>query len=293
MRLASRYRGSDSGLRRRISRGAWRCAESRLRSPDLIQLNGFIRVPEILSPAGGRAPRATRSKAAGCLRGQPETSLGLDLGNRRGVCACRSPARTSAKVPHQIRSPTASPASWLSISFSTGMVGGARAGVFPAVLESGLSWDAGVGRQGTSPGASVSAKTLRPEWSHDLWRHNHDQLGVRLVRCIDWKNFPRIGMSPRKGIFWKASCSVLSSRPPMTKLWPSASSISVFTFRVVIAGTSNPDISTASAKSSALTSGATCSRIVPRGLTVRYEIQANSILFEHDRDRSSGAAEPP
>ena len=34
------------------------------------------------------------------------------------------------------------------------------------------------------------------------------------VRVIDWKNLPRIGMSPRNGIFSKLSVSVLSSRPP-------------------------------------------------------------------------------
>jgi len=50
---------------------------------------------------------------------------------------------------------------------------------------------------------------------------------------------------------------VLSSRPPMTKLCPSANSTSVFTFLVVMAGTLNPDISTELPKSRALTSGAT------------------------------------
>ena len=44
-------------------------------------------------------------------------------------------------------------------------------------------------------------------------------------------------MSPRKGIFSKLSVSRLSSKPPITKLCPSASSTSVLTRRIVRAGT--------------------------------------------------------
>ena len=38
------------------------------------------------------------------------------------------------------------------------------------------------------------------------------------VRCIDWKSLPKMGMSPRNGIFSNVSFSVLSRRPPIAKL---------------------------------------------------------------------------
>ena len=89
-----------------------------------------------------------------------------------------------------------------------------------------------------------------------------------LVLLIDWKNLPSTGMSPRNGSFWNVSVSRLSSSPPIAKLCPLSSSISVLTRLTAIAGTWNPDMVTALVKSSELTSGATWSRIVPRGVTV-------------------------
>ena len=57
---------------------------------------------------------------------------------------------------------------------------------------------------------------------------------------FEWKNFPKIGTSPMKGILLKVSVSRLSSRPPIAKLWPSPNSTSVFTFRTETPGTVNP-----------------------------------------------------
>lgn len=59
----------------------------------------------------------------------------------------------------------------------------------------------------------------------------------------------------------------------MAKLWPSPNSTSVLTLRTSMAGTWNPDICTAFVKSSALTSGATWSRMVPRGVMVGMKLR--------------------
>ena len=107
----------------------------------------------------------------------------------------------------------------LSINFSIGRVGGAGAGVLAAVLASGVFIGmpelGGMNLAGNfsdgngSPagmGATISGVTITMSSV------------LALVFCIDWKNLPKIGMSPRKGIFMKVSDSVLSSSPPMTKL---------------------------------------------------------------------------
>src|ERR1035437_1125464 len=102
----------------------------------------------------------------------------------------------------------------LSTSFSTGMVGGAGFGVLAAVLASGVFMGmpelggrnlAGSFRSGRGApagmGATISGVTITISSV------------FALLFCIDWKNLPRIGISPRKGIFEKVSDSVLSSRP--------------------------------------------------------------------------------
>ena len=107
----------------------------------------------------------------------------------------------------------------LSISFSTGMVGGGVGKVFAGVLPSGvciaipeLEGRKGVGyfNSGSADPAPIGVTICGVTMTISSV--------LFLVRCMDWKNLPRIGMSPRKGIFWKVSVSSLSSRPPMTKL---------------------------------------------------------------------------
>ena len=98
-------------------------------------------------------------------------------------------------------------------------MGGAGAGVLAAVLASGVfigifelgdrnfcgKFSVGKGTP-AGMGATISGVTITISsvFALFLW--------------IDWKNLPRTGMSPRKGILLKVSDSVLSSRPPMMKL---------------------------------------------------------------------------
>ena len=104
----------------------------------------------------------------------------------------------------------------LSTSFSTGMVVGGAAvfgvlasGLFigmPVLGGRNLSGNFSSGGVPAGMGATISGVTMTISSV------------LVLVLCIDWKNLPRIGMSPRNGIFWKVSVSLLSSSPPMTKL---------------------------------------------------------------------------
>ena len=90
----------------------------------------------------------------------------------------------------------------LSISCCTGMLGGAGAIVLPAVFASGVFigipvlggrnfvgyFSSGKGAP-AGMGATISGVTIT--------------ISSVLVRvfCIDWKSLPRIGISPRNGIF--------------------------------------------------------------------------------------------
>src|SRR5213594_1363088 len=81
------------------------------------------------------------------------------------------------------------------------------------------------------------------------------------------KKFPRIGTSPRTGIFEALSVRRLSIRPAIAKLCPSRSSTWVLAFRLESAGIKKPETFRPLAKSNALTSGATLSRMTPSGRT--------------------------
>src|ERR1017187_9590903 len=100
-----------------------------------------------------------------------------------------------------------------------GMVGVGAAGVLAAVLASGVfmgmpelvgrsfvgNFNSGTGAP-AGMGDTISGVTM-----------TINSVFV-LFFCIDWKNLPRIGMSPRNGIFSKVSVSVLSSNPARMKL---------------------------------------------------------------------------
>ena len=85
--------------------------------------------------------------------------------------------------------------------------------------------------------------------------------------------------SPKPGTLLQVSVIRLSRRPPIAKLWPLSSSISVCTRRVEMAGMWKPWNVRPLAKSSELTSGATCNRIVPRGviLGTKFKRMPNSL----------------
>src|SRR5215475_6126029 len=67
---------------------------------------------------------------------------------------------------------------------------------------------------------------------------------------------PRTGTDPSQGICDRSLRSLACSRPAIAKLWPSRSSIVVTASRLISDGTVVPEIVTALAKSSSLTSGA-------------------------------------
>src|SRR5216684_6336631 len=87
----------------------------------------------------------------------------------------------------------------------------------------------------------------------------HSTINSDLLFCafLLRKKVPRIGISPRPGILLLMSVTRLSISPAITKLCPSCNSNSVSALRVLRAGTVNPEIVSALAKSRVLTSGAT------------------------------------
>ena len=75
----------------------------------------------------------------------------------------------------------------------------------------------------------------------------------------------------------------------MAKLWPLSSSISVCTRRVESAGMVKPWKVRPLAKSSELTSGVTCRRMVPRGVMLGVNVDAHAEFAERDGDRTQAA----
>ena len=92
----------------------------------------------------------------------------------------------------------------LSISFSTGMVGGGVGRVLAGVLPSGVCIAMPVfeGRNGSGYFNSGSADPA-PIGVTICGVTMTISSVLLLVRCMDLKKLPRIGMSPRKGIFEK------------------------------------------------------------------------------------------
>ena len=85
------------------------------------------------------------------------------------------------------------------------------------------------------------------------------------------------------------SVTRLSSSPPIAKLSPWFSSTEVSSFRTVMAGTENPLTVRPWVKSSALTSGATRSEMLPRGVMVGRKFRRTP----NSRNWMVTAAEPP
>ena len=96
-----------------------------------------------------------------------------------------------------------------------------------------------------------------------------------------------IGSALRIGISCPFGCDMLFSRPAIANDWPSRSSTSVSARRVVSAGIRKPEIVTPLLKSSALTSGLTCSRITSPAI-VGLKFKPDAELLEDDRHRARG-----
>ena len=79
---------------------------------------------------------------------------------------------------------------------------------------------------------------------------------------------PKIGTSPSSGTACLVACTLLLSSPASTNVWPSPSSTSVVSRRVVKAGTFVPAMDTPLARSMSLTSGVTRTRIRPSPSTM-------------------------
>src|SRR5712672_622186 len=76
------------------------------------------------------------------------------------------------------------------------------------------------------------------------------------------KSWPITGRSPIPGTLENCDVVLWSSNPAIPKLWPSRKSTMVSAWRVAMAGSVNPLMTTAFAKSSELTSGSTFNRMV-------------------------------
>jgi len=121
-------------------------------------------------------------------------------------------------------------------------------------------------------------------WIHDMRSHKYINSVLVLLIDRDRNSCPKIGMSPMPGTLLSRVVARRSRSPAIPNDCPSFSSISVSARRVEIAGTVKPESVKALLKSSALTSGTTCSRILLSSATVAVKVQLYTEGLENNRD---------
>ena len=157
-------------------------------------------------------------KAPGCPQGAAGFIIIVEQQARPQVRQRRLRLMQRQRFQWSLRSSAASPASYYRAASRLESLPAEELGVIGGLGIRVIHGYAAIGRQELAGVLQLRHRYAGLNGSHNLRRHADDQLGVGLGLQLNWKNLPRIGMSPRKGILSKVSVSRLSSKPPMTKL---------------------------------------------------------------------------